>query len=384
VHKEGEYTQCWDQTHKGPPYREGGPFFLIRKSFKIFEPGNLSMKCRNYKYDGSFSMQVAESEINSLYNSYAPTARTYGAEAFNKFRPVKPKVDAGQWIAELRDLPTIPWRGLTEVVPILKGIIQGFKNLGSHYLNYEFGWKPFVKDLLKMYETSTRIDKHLRFVENNNGRWLTRGGVIKNEQSAVSSMVGVKSYPQIPSAFYSSLSWPCMKTVITQDTVWFKARMKYFIYDLNVGSYRTIWNSKLVRHLYGLTLTPSLAWELIPFTWLQDWFCNFGDVIANMSNSLYDNLVTQYAYVMRHRKTTIIYDEVVPLRYTEPVCIGNNWGPYVPNPLILRSISIAECKERDGTNQYCFGGGGLLDEPATPRQQRILLALGVTRSGVRI
>jgi len=376
---QGVWTRCWDELHKGPPFREGGPFFLVRVTSEYQDKNAQEYLYKSYKYNGAFTINATASEALAIADGYAPTARSYGAQAFNKFRPVKPKVDGGQWAAELRDLPQNPWPWS---VTNLRNQILKFKNLGSQFLNYEFGWKPFVKDLIKMYETSNRMENHLRFVENNQAKWLTRGGIIKNELTTTSSQMTFKSYPALVSWFYSQNPGPCTKSVITRDTIWFKARMKYFVPDLNVGSSRNIWNSRLVRHMYGLTLTPSLAWELIPFTWLQDWVINIGDVISNYSNSLYDNLVTKYAYVMRHRSTSIIYDEEVPLQISSPLCVGSNWGPTKPVPFKLRAVFTAECKERDGTSQYCFGGGGFLEEALTPRQERILWALGVSRATI--
>lgn len=376
THREGEWTRCWDELHKGPPYRTGGPFFLVRTQSQYFGPKSGTYEYRGYKYDGSFTLGSNDVEVANIAANYAPTARTYGAEAYNKFRPTRPKADAGQWIGELRDLPQNPWPWK---VTNLRNNILNFKNLGSMYLNYEFGWKPFIKDLIKVYETNKRIENHLNYMKNNNNKWMTRGGIIKNEQTVTQSILSQQAFPSIPSPFYSSYSWPCTKSVITRDTVWFKARMKYFIQDLETDPCDSVWSSQLLRHMYGLTLTPSLAWELIPFTWLQDWVINIGDVISNFSNSLYDNLVSKYAYVMRHRSTSIVYDENIPLRVTSPVCIGSSWGPTVPKPLALRAVFTAECKERDGTSQYCFGGGGLFNDTMTPRQERILWALGVSR-----
>lgn len=358
----GEVTDCWDETHQGPPYRSGGPLFLIRRSAN-YEDGNASCENWFWKYDGMLSIDGGMSELNTWAATLAPSARGFGAEAYKKFRPIQPKVDFGQWLAELRELPQNPWPWK---VADIKHYVREMKNVGGQYLNYEFGWKPFVKDLVKMWELSNKAENYIKFAKKNNNKWLKRGGTIKNEHNVTRETVPAKASPTLSSYLYSAYSWPCQKTVIDRDTVWFKARMKYYIEDLKTDPCDSVWSSRLLRHMYGLTLTPSLAWELIPFTWLQDWVVNIGDVISNFSLSLYDNLVTKYAYVMRHRSRMIIYDEDVPM---------------VTGTVKVRAVLNGECKERDGTSQYCMGSDGLFSTTFTARQQRILLALGVSLLG---
>lgn len=378
-HAEGELVQCWDEIHKGPPYRVGGPLFLVRKTCKWTDATAQSLECHGYKYTGALTLNCWDTELDPTSIAYEPSAASYGAEAWNKFRPVKPKSDAAQWIAELRDPPRIPWPWSAAG---LRRTVLGFKNLGSQYLNYEYGWKPFVKDLIKMYRTSVKIERHIAYLRKNNNKWLTRGGILKNELNVTSSDVPHISMPALPSYFYSNTTWTCKRTVIERDTVWFKGRSKFYIPGLSVDSAKSVWSSPLLRKMYGLELTPSLAWELLPFSWLQDWVVNVGDVISNFSNSLYDNLVIKYAYVMRHRSKSVIYDETVPIQVSVPPCIGYSFGPNVPSPLNLRAVLTVECKERAHASQYGFGGGGILDEGLTPRQQRILWALGLSRSPV--
>ena len=55
------------------------------------------------------------------------------------------------------------------------------------------------------------------------------------------------------------------------------------------------------RAALGLTVDPSTAWELIPFSWLVDWFGSVGDYLAAKRN-----IVPSYPstpQVMRHTRT---------------------------------------------------------------------------------
>lgn len=389
-HKYGEETYCWDEIHKGPPYREGGPLFLVRKRVEHQDIDPAQYCTRAYRYTGAFTLDIDENELDSTFNGYAPTAGSFGAEAWNKFRPVKPYSDAGQWLAELRDMPKNPMGPLHFAKGALKRMVKNFCDLGSQYLNYEFGWKPFITDLIKMYELTKKLENRISWVRKNNNKWIRRKGTLRDQTTTTVTEVTSKVHPKLHSAYWASTSWTCKRTLVETDKIWFEAVCKFYIPDLagpwNMNTRGTpdeaksVWDSRLVRKMYGFELTPSLAWELIPFSWLEDWFINFGDVFSNISNQVYDNLVVKYAYVMRHRRKVLEYLEYPPMRITSPVCIGSSFGPYkLVSPFKLSATITVECKEREHASQLGFGGGGILEEGLTPRQERILSALGMPR-----
>jgi len=388
VGKKCEEAICADELHKGPPYRSGGPFFLKRITVKYFDSEEVDARRSNWRYVGKLAASIDCTSLQSIYTGLMPSVGAYGAEAWNKFRPTKPRGDLGQWFGELRDLPKNPFDPR-----LLKKRLTGLRDAGSQYLNYVFGWKPFVKDLIKVYETSKRMHNILRFLRRNNNVWRRAGGTIKNEFATEALTGGNISTPVLSTYLYYDSSYSkSVLTKIVRDTVWFKAKWKYHIAetDFLIDDPKDIWGSRLLRKLYGFELTPALAWELIPFTWLQDWFINIGDVMANVSNSMYDNLVAKYAYVMRHRSFINIYDQELNMASTLPYphCEGTRWInsgiTMIEKTLKVRAVVTAECKEREYASQWAFGGGGVLNESLSPRQTAILYALGYSRrSGMR-
>lgn len=372
---------CVDELHKGPPYRSGGPLFLKRIKVDYYDSEEVDARRSNWRYTGRLAANISTESLRTIYSGLMPSVGAYGAEAWNKFRPTKPRGDLGQWFGELRDLPQLPFS--------LKNKVLKFKDLGSQYLNYVFGWKPFVKDLIKVYETSKKLHNILRYLRNHNNKWRRAGGTIKNEFTTTTEQIGNITTPVLSTWLYLDSSYSkATLTKIVRDTVWFKARWKFHIdsSDLSITDPKDVWGSRLLRKLYGFELTPALAWELIPFTWLQDWFVNIGDVMANMSNSMYDNLVAKYAYVMRHRMFMNIYDQQVNMASTfpYPACAPDNrWinsgSVGLEKTLKVRAVITAECKEREYASQWAFGGGGVLDESLSPRQTAILYALGLSR-----
>lgn len=349
-----EQTQCYDELHSGPPYKTGGPLFLLR----LKAPDDLIIASGQWKpdnlqkYVGSFCFVVPSTNAYGISAISDHTAASFGATGWNKFRPVKPKASMGQFIAELRDFPSM-----------FKWKVKTFRDLGSNYLNYQFGWLPFLHDLRKWYETACAIEKYISFTRKNNGRWLRRGGKIRD----TSTSVPVVNYtsgisPSLTSGYYVNGIPNATVTKTVTDKIWFDSAMKFYIPKLDMDPAKSVWKSELLRKLYGLELTPSLAWELLPFSWLADWFGNIGDIISNISNSSYDNLVAKYAFVMRHRKIELKYSNRISMR----------GGP----TLTLDKTCVAECKERAAASPFGFG----VEWPDFSNTQlAILAALGVSR-----
>lgn len=347
-----ENTSCSDELHKGPPYRIGGPLHLLRQSIPYTEVNSGVWQVGNYKYVGRFVWLKPSQLSTAMASISGDTAEQFGATAWNRFRPVKPAADQGQFLAELRDFPRM-----------LKARLKSFKDLGSGYLNYKFGWSPFLRDLQKVYELQCKLEKKIAFIRKNNGKWLKRGGTVRDEITTVQSEGNNMIHPVINTLFYPGYRITKARVVqTTSDRIWFDAKMKYYIPDLDVDSARDKWSSRLKRKLYGLEISPSLLWELLPWTWLSDWFINVGDIMSNISNTQYDHLVAKYAFIMRHRYIRWDYHQDQPM----------NGG----SALTLNASCLVEAKERGAASPFGFGVGW---PDFTTNQLAILSALAIVR-----
>jgi len=345
---------CSDELHKGPPYRSGGPFFLIRQSCPHTVVATGEFKIPNYnRYVGSFVFSKPPSLYGDWQSLSTPTAMTFGATAWNKFRPTKSKASLGQFIAELRDMPSM-----------FRFRLKQFKDLGSNYLNYRFGWRPFVKDIIDWYETACKVDNYVARIRKNNGKWHRKGGTLRNTTETIQYNDGNRIYPVLSSYYYPGYAPTISKTTKTvTDKIWFKSVWKYYIPSLDADPAKSVFSSRLLRRLYGMEITPSLAWELLPWSWMVDWFGNVGDLMANISAASYDNLVAKYAYIMRTRR--ISYNTI----QDQPLTIGKS--------LRLNGTFFVETKERAAASPYGFG----LDwNGFSTSQLAILAALGISRT----
>lgn len=357
---------CVDDTHKGPPFRSGGGLSLKRSGYnRQLTPPMALLGTFGSWYYGSF--------ITNKWGSL-PASGTYpfldelvqlpqhgsdGATAWKRFKPGKPVVDLGQAIIELRQIPTIPR---------VRMQLGFFKDLGGNYLNAEFGWKPFLNDLKKSIEARLKIHDRLSRLKRDNGKWIRKRGSLEDVMTVTNTVETEYGYPQLAAQYYQNSSIPGTRIYSTKirRKRWFVAKWRYWIPDIQTDDGQ----KRLIRKLLGLNPTPALLWEVLPWSWLADWFSNIGDVLDNISGNAAENLVAQYAYNM----STYTYEEHVEgvLRVRSLL----SPGVYQPIDLTIEGTKYQTIKLRSAANPFGFG---LSFEGLTGRQMLILAALGVAR-----
>jgi len=125
-----------------------------------------------------------------------------------------------------------------------------------------------------------------------------------------------------------------------------------------------------------------LVWELLPMSWLLDWFGNFGDVIANVSTGAVDNLVLEYGFIMRHRTEEITASVDVALQRADPYTPGYNAWDAVHHR--FESKYSFDSKSRAGFNPFFPGAQPWVFAPTplppfSAKQWAILTALGLSQ-----
>jgi hypothetical protein len=122
--------------------------------------------------------------------------------------------------------------------------------------------------------------------------------------------------------------------------------------------------------LLGTRLDPEVLWNLQPWTWLADYFVNFGDVLSNISAFTSDGVVMKYGYIMREQE---IRKEIFFPRGVWRRTGTSTWTPATdPFSVTLTSHS----KTRVKASPFGFG---LNPESFTEGQWAILLALGLSK-----
>jgi hypothetical protein len=286
---------------------------------------------------------------------------TKGATAISRTIPTNPVVGVGVAVGEsMERLPRLPGSAL------LGRAGNVSKKFADEYLNLEFGVKPMISDIRDTYETVKETNRLLDQLRRDSGRLVRRRYEFPTERTYTLQSSGTGySYPARNTVAYDGQGpWTVHRETVKR--VWFSGAYTYY-YDQSPG----LWGDLKRREqegnrLFGARLTPSLIWELSPWSWAADWKTNAGDVISNISAFSRDGLVMRWGYIMMDYTVTDIHTRDVRL---------HTGG-------VARSVQRFETrlKKRLKATPYGFG----LDpdwKDFSSRQLAILGALGISRSG---
>jgi hypothetical protein len=268
-------------------------------------------------------------------------------------------------------------------------------------LNIEFGWKPFVKDVLKAYNFQRSFEKRYNFLVKNNGLPIRRrdkkrvviGDPVVLCEGSLSQPFGrldnvsIGGNSQLTdmvlggplgsvfdydgSAFTGQTDYR-YQTVLT-TTEWSVGTFKYYVPD--IGSDR--WTAKAKAMLSGTDLSPATLYDVMPWTWLLDWFSNVGDVVHNLTDSRLDNETLTDAFAMYTRKSV---HEIVISTHWDGLDLGSENSPdRLLVPAGSDDFTYSRLELMKTRHQASPFGFGVPREAFSASQWAILAALGVTR-----
>lgn len=391
---------CHDRTNPGPPYKSGGSLYIEKVTCNHYPSAPVTLDNSLWgRYQGAFI--VGNVPPNWYWGGALPGGDHFydhnagafmaennesldaqGSIGWDRAKPGKPIVDLGQFIGELHAAPALPLRALTGTAGTtgLGGIISGIQSLpkrnraavdyargaGSEYLNWEFGWKPILNDLRKMLNFQKHLHRRLAQLKRDNGKPIRRSVTLVDIEDVLTNTWGTPVenpfYPYVHPFYHVNGSGTSGSKVIASRKDWFEARFRYWIPDIESPD----WPARAQIALLGANPTPDLLWNLLPWSWLIDWFYNVGSVISNMSENAAENLVAEYAYVMSHVK----YSTHVLQQGT----LSTKNGPV---KCTAKAEYTKELKRRSYANPYGFG---LTPGDLSGRQKAILGALGISRA----
>lgn len=411
--------RCWDQTNPFTPvfdgtaaslrrhlrlvrkssrserkYRSGGPFRLLRgtttdgqfvqgrgKYVGNYYPGSFyELYTGGFAPNGFAGDTYSSQDIANLgtdgYRFGSQTGSISSQTAATAYAQHKPSLqiaDLGQALFEIREIPSMlaqSAKGFANIWRSLGGHATGFgpKPVADHFINHQFGWRPFLKDLGDLYNSKDRMQPHLRQLARDNGKNIRRAGSVDEslEESSYQITEGEAGlvFPALPASFYRASAGSNKVTSVTHSYVrqrtWFEGVFRYWVPSL-IKDDDSYYHAVNVTRSLGLHINPLLLWKITPWSWLADWFSNTGDVISNAQDGV-NNMVANYAYTMRHISRRNVNDSTIRLKDGDVRCY---WTQEV------------ESKTRVGTNPFGIG----LDEEfnISPRQIAILAALGISR-----
>lgn len=276
---------------------DGGEFWL-RKVYWTAQPTYAAKEWkRNTRGEGQLWVITPEVTDGTLLVTSAKTPpnedgdiASYGPTGYARAKPAQPTFSFGQSLVELRDLPKMFQQRLSKL-----------KDIGSAYVGAEFGWRPLLNDIKNLLDAGARVEESLQRLLKNNGKPVRgRAFVTQVSENSLLYQAGVGSVGIV----YNTWTWTDNPKPtdagffsVTKNytrKVWFAGEFQYWLHDLGTPGRM----AKLRAQLLGLEMTPKLLWDLIPWSWLVDWFSNVGDLIDNAVETIPERQIARYAYVM--------------------------------------------------------------------------------------
>jgi hypothetical protein len=401
---------CWDEKHPGPPYKTGGPFRKIR--FEYLRPwkgvvgeGTFISNSSNHtisgfgtgrmKYVGGFlppstfpwSAQIIDTaSAHGRNSSFVPDISTLEGQAWDKTKPPLERGGLAVALAEARDgkrMAKTSFGLIKEFASLYKSIggngaqkILSPRKAADHFLNHNFGWVPFVKDLEGIIDNLSDRHARLERMRFENGKWIRRRAILVNQsgEDPVPGWSGTGAHGYWPAGVYplddcyaGTPSWSFTNkwSTYASSVGSFRYYLPYF--DSQSPDYNGLWNSiQRDLKLHGALLNPVHVYKATPWTWMIDWFTDTGRTISSLNDQYLDNIAASYFFISHRDLQEITCKQVLPFNGLSGGSRTLAWS---------RIIDVKQRKRAESP----FGFGPSL-ESLTPKQLAIMGALGLSRS----
>lgn len=301
------------------------PFSLVKQYFQrgifsgeIRSPSGVLLRKVSAYPSGPYAAPNPSSVFGALNIA---DQRSLMISAIASSSPSQANVSLPISLGELKDLPSLvkpfaqmysAYKGLQNLpfhrqVAGLPSLLRGFGNtlLGwsaNNYISWRWAVKPMMSDIRKLLNFAELVDDRSRFL----GK-LRRGEAVRRKVKLRHRHQEVdETNITLASAFGTTIS--AKRKVIYDESVWASLRWKSSPnsfttpYLTPIADRRKAFNMTFGINSFELLRT---AWELMPWSWLVDWFGGIGDII-----SLHNQTVPAFhsdLCVMRHMRAKRVY-----------------------------------------------------------------------------
>ncbi|DAD52764.1 maturation protein [ssRNA phage SRR7976325_26] len=229
-------------------------------------------------------------------NEYLPGPTFYDLDqlawkTLAETNPSEPHVSVPQVIGELKDIPSL-----------VKGWGTGLiRDVAKGHLTLQWAIKPMIGDAWKLYNFVKASQERLNQLKN-----LRDGKSVRKRVSLSKGRHDFKLY----------------NVLLNSSQIWVTATLDVHVVETTWGSAQWVLPPDTFIHkmdpreleLFARRLTGGFnirgglaaAWELLPWSWLVDWFGNVGDMISATNNSI--PLTYRNVCIMRRAKCTVVGD----------------------------------------------------------------------------
>lgn len=234
-----------------------------------------------------FGAGWSKRDLGEVLHSYAVSYCPNDPSPIDLWNRVKPtmatRANLSVFLYELRDVrrmfQVIPSKHLT-VVGTKRRITDwrsAIKYGNDFHLNYNFGWKPFTRDVVQTFRAVSSFEKRLtRFVTSQNQ-------ILSRKVSKDPTLTFVNATWTLP--YNAGFKVTVTGSIETIHSAAF--RFAYSIPRYSEGEMRwRSWADSL-----GLNISPANVWAVIPWSFVADWFVNVGKGLDTVSQDWIEPIV---------------------------------------------------------------------------------------------
>jgi hypothetical protein len=183
---------------------------------------------------------------------------------------------------------------------VLGQLVETAKVSASTLLGFQFGISPAIDEIINVVSAHERVDKRIRHLRERAGQWIPI-----RVQDIIPCEITDNGFssPPYPGSFtverkttYKTRIWTISALGKVRDDIGQQEAWKYYL------------------QAFGLDKVIGLGWELIPFSFVLDWFTNTQERI----NSLTGNLLVDSPFTAFKRFTYSILDTEKQTHYCLP------------------------------------------------------------------
>jgi hypothetical protein len=201
---------------------------------------------------GPWFVKEIEANIPSHSQSY-----------YDRWKRVKPTMSSRASLAvslfELGDI-----RRMFNVLPGKHFKLSDWRSVlryaNSQHLNYNFGWRPFVNDVKNVFRSLDTFDSRLEKFLSSQDTDLRRRAASPGEESTVTTV--------LDNGYGYAIRFTGNYTVTANSTFDYR----YTLPEYGKGELRT----RAYLDSLGLNITPGVIWEVVPWSFVVDWFTDVG------------------------------------------------------------------------------------------------------------
>lgn len=219
--------------------------------------------------------------------SGVPSEAKRCTDAVNRTNPSRPIADVPVDALEIQ--PAV--RRLSEQGNVIRRTLREY---GSNFLTWTFSKRQLIQDTYKMIYLQEALARRAEEVDRlyNSSKGLRRTVHHGDWSNQVHN----------PSVLVQSTYDTINVRMLTRTFVRAKTHVRWALdRDSGIRPTPRQLRALMIQSLQGATIDYSTLWEILPWTWLIDWFGNVGDVLRTTRNVIPARLVG--VYPMLHTKT---------------------------------------------------------------------------------